>query len=119
MGSSGTFFVGGLSVQDIFRIYTVRIAELKDYYDIRDPASFDDDRGFMPHMYIEYTLKKGKIMEGDSYTGLNYDDDDSWVCSKNGEACSYSNFNRFVESMDETVEFVDNTAANRHAQGLE
>ncbi len=96
------------------------MGELKDYYDIRGPASFDDDdRGFMPHMYIEYTLKKGKIMEGDSYTGLNYDDDDSWECSKNGEACSYSNFNRFVESMDETVEFVDNTAANRHAPRLE
>ncbi len=83
------------------------------------PASFDDnDRGFMPHMYIEYSLKKGKVREGDSYTGLNYDDD-SWECSKNGEACSYSTFDGFVRSMDGTVEFVDNTVANRLAKGLE
>ncbi|MCR5603291.1 MAG: hypothetical protein K6G27_06285 [Lachnospiraceae bacterium] len=84
------------------------------------PATYDDnDRDFMPHMYIEYALINGKIKERDRYTGLNYEDDDSWKCSMNGEECSYSNFNRFVESMDETVAFVDNTAANRHVQGLE
>lgn len=84
------------------------------------PATFDeDDRDFMPRMYIEYTLTKGKVKEGDHYTGLNYDDDDSWKCSKNGKDCSYSTYNRFVKSMDGTVEFVDNTAANRRAKGLE
>ena len=84
------------------------------------PATYDeDDRDFMPHMYIEYTLTKGKVQEGDYYTGLNYEDDDSWKCARNGEDCSYSTFSRFAESMDGTVEFVDNTAANRHAKGLE
>ena len=82
------------------------------------PAAYDeDDRDFMPHMYIEYKLTQDKVKERDRYTGINYADDDSWKCSKNGEDCSYSNFNRFVKSMDETVEFVDNTAANRQAKG--
>ena len=84
------------------------------------PAADDDNGRFMmPHMYIVYSINKGRIREGDSYYGINYEDDNSWKCSKNGKDCSYSEFERFVRSMDGSVEFVDNTAANRHTKGLE
>ncbi|MBR4719264.1 MAG: hypothetical protein IKP31_03355 [Lachnospiraceae bacterium] len=84
------------------------------------PAYTDEkEKDVMPHVYIEYTIRKDKIVEGDTYNGLYYREDDTWKCTKNGKKLRTPDFLDFVNSMDGKVEFVDNTAENRAKAGLE
>ena len=84
------------------------------------PADTDEKgRDIMPHVYIEYMIKGDRIVEGDTYKGLYYEDNSSWECAKNGKKTGSSKFLDFVDSMDGKVEFLDNTAKNRAKAGLE
>ncbi len=79
----------------------------------------DEGKTAMPHIYIEYDIRGDRIVAGDVYTGIHYEDEDRWECKKNGKDLGQRFFRNFVSGFTDEAEFMDNTPEGRHKAGLE
>lgn len=79
----------------------------------------DEGKTAMPHIYIEYEIRGDRIVSGDVYTAIHYEDEDVWDCKKNDRDLGERFFRNFVSGFTDEVKFLDNTPAGRQKAGLE